>query len=574
MRKSFLRPVYSAALGASFLSIAGCDLVLGLGDYKEGNGTGGKGGAAATSNSTGDGSTTGSMGTTSSSGSGSSSSGMTTCSPGMDYDCYDGPPGTQNVGECREGTHTCKADGETYTPCVQQILPASETCKDDKKDEDCDEADCVLDAHAFGDASDQTIAGVATDAMGNVFIAGTFKGTLALDPAKPLVATSTKGQIYLAKFDPAGAPLWSKAFASTEAVSVSGLAVDGTGAVVFTGTFSAAGSLTLGTAPVPVMYEYVQGYYAKFDASGNHVFNGAAGTNEVSQVAAPAIDAAGNIYIWSSGSCQSACNDSNFSLVKRSSSNTVVWSKSSYQGVFSSAPDYSARVARGVAVDAAGNVYVAGGFKGAEVLGGGTAIASAGGLDGIIGKFNSSGALLNKWRYGDAADQTAGPIAIDSASNVYIATTFKGSATLPSGTTITSTGGSDTGVFQLGSNGVFGWSKRFGDSADQVAAAIAVGNGQVVLASTTLGNVDYGGGVLTSTGGTDVALVKMDAASGFYLWSRLFGDSGTQVSGSTMSITTTGRTTFGTTFGGAVDLGAGPITSAGANDLVFATLAP
>lgn len=571
MRRASFFPLFVSALA---LGATGCDAILGLGDYKETNdptaGTGAAGGGGSGPSST-SGSTTMSSAASMTTSSSSTGGG---CEPAMDYPCYDGPAMTANVGECSDGTHTCNADGETFTACTGQVLPADETCRDDKHDEDCDHTECVLDAFRFGDAADQTIAGVARDSNGNIFIAGTFKGTLAFDPTKPLVATSTAGQIYVAKFDPMGAPLWSKTFASTSAVTVSGLTADMNGAVIFTGTWeSYNGTLTIGTMPLPTYDAAVEGFVAKLDASGNHVFSREIEYDQVNHPTPPAVDLAGNVFVWADARCVSGCGQSSFALVKLSPTNTVLWFKHTYMNVFTLSTDNTARVARGVAADYQGNVYVVGGFKGSELLGGSTSVTSAGGLDGIIGKFNSAGTLLNKWRFGDAADQIAGPIAVDPANNAYVATAFRGTVTLPSGSSMTSMGGIDIGLFQLSGAGVFGWNKRFGDQADQTPVSIATSNGQVVVASSTAGNVDYGGGVLPGLGGVDISVVKVDAATGLYFWSRLFGNS-TNDSIGAIFLAPSGESMLGATFMGSVDLGGGPVTSAGGTDLLFARLAP
>ncbi len=52
----------------------------------------------------------------------------------LTQDCYNGPDGTEDVGECTGGTQTC-ADG-AFGSCVGETVPAAETC--DSKDNDCD----------------------------------------------------------------------------------------------------------------------------------------------------------------------------------------------------------------------------------------------------------------------------------------------------------------------------------------------------------------------------------------------------------------------------------------------------
>lgn len=48
--------------------------------------------------------------------------------------CYDGPPGTRNLGACRDGSQECRAG--RWGPCVGQALPRAEVCGNDL-DEDC-----------------------------------------------------------------------------------------------------------------------------------------------------------------------------------------------------------------------------------------------------------------------------------------------------------------------------------------------------------------------------------------------------------------------------------------------------
>ena len=51
------------------------------------------------------------------------------CLPNSTAACYTGPAGTQGVGICKPGTHTCNAQGTAYGNCAGEVLPAaSESC--------------------------------------------------------------------------------------------------------------------------------------------------------------------------------------------------------------------------------------------------------------------------------------------------------------------------------------------------------------------------------------------------------------------------------------------------------------
>lgn len=56
------------------------------------------------------------------------------CTDGTVEECYEGPPGTYQVGECNSGTRTC-VEG-TWGECEGQTLPSDEIC--DGKDNNCD----------------------------------------------------------------------------------------------------------------------------------------------------------------------------------------------------------------------------------------------------------------------------------------------------------------------------------------------------------------------------------------------------------------------------------------------------
>lgn len=80
------------------------------------------------------------------------------CTPGSSQSCYQGPPGTSGVGECRSGAQYCVMEGEfpIWGPCMAAVLPAREII-DTGKDEDCDgttdEPDGICIADEFGGES-------------------------------------------------------------------------------------------------------------------------------------------------------------------------------------------------------------------------------------------------------------------------------------------------------------------------------------------------------------------------------------------------------------------------------------
>ncbi len=72
-----------------------------------------------------------------------------TCHPGNTGACYDGINGTEGVGPCTGGTHTCDATGH-WGRCDGEVLPANETCGNSVDDNCNGEVDEVVDADGDG----------------------------------------------------------------------------------------------------------------------------------------------------------------------------------------------------------------------------------------------------------------------------------------------------------------------------------------------------------------------------------------------------------------------------------------
>src|SRR4051812_27427248 len=98
------------------------------------------------------------------------------------------------------------------------------------------------------------------------------------------------------------------------------------------------------------------------------------------------------------------------------------------------------------------------------------------------------------------------------------------------------------------------------------------GADNVVLVGTSTGTIDFGGGPLTTTGPTALVLAKFDGA-GAHLWSQSASSTGVTPL-MVVAAPTTGDLVVAGGLGGIVDLGGGPLTTAGQNDALVAAMAP
>jgi len=113
------------------------------------------------------------------------------------------------------------------------------------------------------------------------------------------------------------------------------------------------------------------------------------------------------------------------------------------------------------------------------------------------------------------------------------------------------------------------WSKHFGDANSQWSSAVAADDkGNVFLAGYFTGTIDLGGGPLTSAGAEDIFVAKFNA-NGNHRWSRRFGDASSQKLRG-VAFDHRGNVLITGGFMGTIDFGGGPLTSAGSYDIYLA----
>jgi PKD repeat protein len=184
----------------------------------------------------------------------------------------------------------------------------------------------------------------------------------------------------------------------------------------------------------------------------------------------------------------------------------------------------------GVATDWTGNILVTGDFLGALDLGGGP-LPSPPNVNGFVGKFSASGAPLWSTSFllqatWDMAHPNA--IAVDTSGNVVVTGDFSGTVDFGGGP-LSSSGSSDIFVVKYSSTGAYLWSRRFGSTDPDVGRGIAVDpSGNVIITGEYSGAVNFGGGPLPSQA-SGVVVAEL-SASGAHLWSRGCGGPGRSLS--------------------------------------------
>jgi len=389
-----------------------------------------------------------------------------------------------------------------------------------------------------------SIFGMATDQTGNVFVATTyFKGDLDSIP----LTSAGSADLAIAKIDPAtGAAGWAKLFGDASDQIATRLAVSKSGQVGVVGTFTGGmvvGNAITNSAAIPI------DFIAAVDSNGGGLWAKALDTQggQLNTVAGNPAQDAFVVCGYTTGAvtdldpkATANSDGKNDALVAKINSATgaVLWGRQ--------LGGAGAQMCQAAAMDAAGNVFLAGNFNGTLDLGSGalspapaaTSTARAiwaAKLDG------ATGATIVAKSWGNDLKQQVTALATDAAGNLGMVGAMKGVLTVGA-YTMTGAGygaGVDGGAAPRSNTDGYAvkldgsltplWAHNWGDTWDQDGQALAFdSHGNMIVAGALVGTADFGGGVsLTAATGPDVTGDPLPDA----YWAELKGDTGVGVCG-------------------------------------------
>ncbi|WP_426492366.1 T9SS type A sorting domain-containing protein [Hymenobacter sp. 102] len=335
----------------------------------------------------------------------------------------------------------------------------------------------------------QSQAGQAvTDAAGNTFITGSFRGSLTLGTTTLTAAGDY--DVFVAKLLPNGAYAWAVQAGGRGTDTGTGISLDANGRLHVVGRF--------------------ESYIAAF------------GTQQVQ-----------NISYGPSLFLATLTADGKFGRVKTAGG-----------------PDDSYVYPQAVAVDAAGNAYVTGGMRGYGIAFGLHSVSTRGGYNAFVAKLDTAGEW--QWARvvdNSRAYDFGNAIATDATGNVYVAGTFTGEG--PHFDQLTLPGSNSNQLFVARLDGQYGrwqWAVRGGTgvSNGQGLAVDAAGNcyltGSISGQQASVGSFNLPG----ATSGTDVLLAKL-SGQGAWQWAKRVGGSGNEY-GLSLALTRAGSLTLAGNF--------------------------
>lgn len=352
--------------------------------------------------------------------------------------------------------------------------------------------------------------GVAVDSSGNVYLGGLYASTLTLfnegeTSSIQLTTVSGGSDGFLAKYSPAGTPLWVVRTSGTSfdsgglsvktdsSLNVYSVGINVSNAVTFFnangttgGSLSFTGSTTEAT------------WLASWNASGTFRWALRFVTNDLNtQCGVLTIDSSENLYVSSAY---------NATMTLRNTSDTVVATLSNSGGYDAFIASYTSLGAyrwhaRIVGTgssdlvshtnDPSGNQYVYGYYSGTiTVFNFGETVSNTltntGAFDAFLVKYSSTGVLLWSTRIASANNDISYTASADSNGNVYVTGRYEGTCTFFNvgggiGATL-SNAGLDVFLAKYTTNGQLIWVARIGDTALDAEGPVAVDrNGDVYV---------------------------------------------------------------------------------------------
>lgn len=281
----------------------------------------------------------------------------------------------------------------------------------------------VLWACGAGGADNESAASVATDAWGNVYIAGRYSGH-GLSLGSSSLPATTGWNTFFAKYSSAGSVKWARAISDGMVCGANAIATDNSGNILLAGEFSA---LTMDIGPITLTNTAFYSsniYLAKFDTSGSVLWATSAGSDQNDNVSDIAVDPLGNSYIVGAfrgrnmfiGSMRLSSGPEDQFIrfaISYDASGEPRWAKA-VQG------DHCSDIVPTTAVDNAGNMYITGIYNYSFKFGSTTLTSRFEDWKVFVAKYSTTGA--EQWAISVASEGegSADGIAIDNTGRLYI----------------------------------------------------------------------------------------------------------------------------------------------------------
>jgi hypothetical protein len=313
--------------------------------------------------------------------------------------------------------------------------------------------------------------GIAVDGWGNSLVTGTFSGTADFGPGTSPLFSRGGFDLFVIRYDEDGKPLWVRQGGGPGRDEGLAAAVDGMGNGIVAGRFS-------GTADNPALF--------------------------------------GSITLASAG------GSTDIFIAKYDTQGNVAWVKQ--------AGGRGEDQAFGLATDGVGNILITGRFRGPtndpSVFGSFQLFSAGGSADAFVAKYDPDGNALWVKQAGGIDHDEGQNIAADPLGNIYVTGRFRGQANFDAVVLVSEDGSDDVFVAKYDRNGNLLWAEKGGGSGQDSGSGVTVDAfGHAVITGYYEETAAFGTEALTAKGAADLFVVKYDG-EGDLLWARSAGGNG------------------------------------------------
>lgn len=420
-------------------------------------------------------------------------------------------------------------------------------------------------AQSFGGIGQEHTEATAVDATGNVYLSGSYSGTVNFGGINLTAATGS--EMFLAKYGTNGGLQWL-ARGTGRSAEGRGISVDAAGNVFLIGSFRNT-LLLENTSLVAAGAEDL--FVARYSPAGQLQWAtsfGGPGTDGGNSIGT---DASGNLYIvgdiagtvsFGTNTLTSAGGSDIFLAQLVAADGTVQWART----MGGAGLDGGGHVA----VDPAGFAYVTGYFSGSARFGG-TVLTRVGGTDAFLAKYNASGTFLWVRQMGGAGDDAGRDVAVDPDGNIVVAGEFTGQFKIGT-SSFGGLGGREAFTAKFLPTGALSWATTSGSTGDDRAWGVSVdAAGNIFTMGNLATNGTFGAFKMANPGpGLGLFITKQDA-NGKFLWAAIAPGNIGDLSGS-VSATAGGDVYVAADFTGDTQVGPFALNNAGATDILLARL--
>ncbi|HBS87986.1 MAG: hypothetical protein A2W91_10290 [Bacteroidetes bacterium GWF2_38_335] len=277
------------------------------------------------------------------------------------------------------------------------------------------------------------------DGSENIYLTGYFQGTADFDPdaGTANLVSAGSSDVFIAKYDPAGAYIYAKGFGGTGDDRGQALTLDQSGNILLTGYFNGTADFDPGTGNAFMVSAGSQDIFiAKYSNSGDYINAGRVGGSSTDFSYSLSYDGLSSFYICGNfmGTSDfdpgtgtynlvSSAGTSDFFLAKYDNSFNLVFANSF--GGTSSEYSYSS------SIDASGDIYLTGFFGGVVDFDPGTVttnLTSSGSADIFLAKYNASGNLIYAKNFGSTSSESGNSVHAGIDSVVFLTGYFQAPA--------------------------------------------------------------------------------------------------------------------------------------------------